>query len=219
MSASKFGCHAVLKYIWTLDTTWRGKYWSTNPSLSCVHKHLLSSDWKRLSCLSKYLDTVSVCLCVPVLWWSLQFLNIRELLLSLISKYECKFYVFKLRSTCFSYQESFEFSDSLSLNLHENLFTMCSEDRICLPNSETVLIRKVSDAILDHVWNQFKMAYQPVLQSRQSPSLNIGSSWCVVVFFVFLSQDSRYSAAIYKHESDRCRLFLPFLINLSRFKF
>ena len=44
------------------------------PSLSCVHKHLLSSDWERRPCLSKYLDTVSVCLCVPFLWWSLQFL-------------------------------------------------------------------------------------------------------------------------------------------------
>ena len=44
------------------------------PSLSCIHKHLLSSDWERRLCLSKYLDTVSVCLCVPVLRWSLQFL-------------------------------------------------------------------------------------------------------------------------------------------------
>ena len=44
------------------------------PSLSCVHKHLLSSDWERRPCQSKYLDTVSVCLCVPVLLWSLQFL-------------------------------------------------------------------------------------------------------------------------------------------------
>ena len=42
------------------------------PSLSCVHKHSLSSDWKRRPCLSKYLDSVSVC--VPVLRWSLQFL-------------------------------------------------------------------------------------------------------------------------------------------------
>ena len=42
------------------------------PSLSCVHKHLLSSDWERRPCLSKYLNTVYVCLCV--LRWSLQFL-------------------------------------------------------------------------------------------------------------------------------------------------
>ena len=44
------------------------------PSLSCVHKHLLSSDWKRRPCLSKYLDTVSVCFRVPILQWSLEFL-------------------------------------------------------------------------------------------------------------------------------------------------
>ena len=44
------------------------------PSLSCVHKHLLSFDWERQPCQSKYLDTVSVCLCVPVILWSLQFL-------------------------------------------------------------------------------------------------------------------------------------------------
>ena len=31
------------------------------------------SDWERWPCLSKYLDIVSVCLCVPVFWWSLQF--------------------------------------------------------------------------------------------------------------------------------------------------
>ena len=43
-------------------------------SLSCVHKHLLSSDWERRPCQSKYLNTVSVCLCVPDLLWSLQFL-------------------------------------------------------------------------------------------------------------------------------------------------
>ena len=36
------------------------------PSLSCVHKHLLSFDWGRWPCQSKYLDSVSVCLCVPV---------------------------------------------------------------------------------------------------------------------------------------------------------
>ena len=47
---------------------------SKMPSLSCVHKHLLSFDWERLLCQLKYLDTVSVCLCVPVLLWSLQFL-------------------------------------------------------------------------------------------------------------------------------------------------
>ena len=44
------------------------------PSLSCVHKHLLSFDWGRRPCQSKYLDTVSVCLCVPVILWFLQFL-------------------------------------------------------------------------------------------------------------------------------------------------
>ena len=49
-------------------------YHELTVSLSCVHKHLLSSDWKRQPCLLKYLDTVSVCLCVPVLRWSLQFL-------------------------------------------------------------------------------------------------------------------------------------------------
>ena len=43
-------------------------------SLSCVHKHLLSFNWERRPCQSKYLDTVSVCLCVPVLLWSHQFL-------------------------------------------------------------------------------------------------------------------------------------------------
>ena len=37
--------------------------------------HLLSSDWERRPCHLKYLDTVSVCLCVPVLLWSLQFLE------------------------------------------------------------------------------------------------------------------------------------------------
>ena len=42
--------------------------------MSCVHKHLLSSYWEFRPCQSKYLDTVSVCLCVPVLRWSLQFL-------------------------------------------------------------------------------------------------------------------------------------------------
>ena len=44
------------------------------PSLSCVHKHLLSSDWERRPCPLKYFDTVSVCFRVPVLQWSLQFL-------------------------------------------------------------------------------------------------------------------------------------------------
>ena len=44
------------------------------PSLSWVHKHLLSSDWERQPCQLKYLNTVSMCLCVPVLLWSLQFL-------------------------------------------------------------------------------------------------------------------------------------------------
>ena len=36
------------------------------PSLSCVHKPLLSFDWGRRPCQSKYLDSVSVCLCVLV---------------------------------------------------------------------------------------------------------------------------------------------------------
>ena len=34
----------------------------------------IGRDWKRWPCLSKYLYTVSMCLCVPVLRWSLQFL-------------------------------------------------------------------------------------------------------------------------------------------------
>ena len=44
------------------------------PSLSCVHIHSFSSDWERQLWLSKYFDQVSVCLCVPFLWRSLQFL-------------------------------------------------------------------------------------------------------------------------------------------------
>ena len=36
--------------------------------------NLLSFDWGRRPCQSKYLETVSVCLCVPVPLWSLQFL-------------------------------------------------------------------------------------------------------------------------------------------------
>ena len=43
------------------------------PSLPCVHIHLFSSDWERHLWLSKYLNKVSVCLCVPLLWRSLHF--------------------------------------------------------------------------------------------------------------------------------------------------
>ena len=39
-----------------------------------THKHLLSFDWGRLPCQSKNLVTVSTCLCLPVISWSLQFL-------------------------------------------------------------------------------------------------------------------------------------------------
>ena len=34
------------------------------PSLSCAHIHLLSSDWERRSCLSKYFYCVSMCVLV-----------------------------------------------------------------------------------------------------------------------------------------------------------
>ena len=51
------------------------RYFDRHGRLSQLEeKHLLSSDWERRPCLSKYLDTVSVCLCAPVLQWSLQFL-------------------------------------------------------------------------------------------------------------------------------------------------
>ena len=57
------------------------------PSLSCVHVHLFSSDWERWPCPSKYFDLVSVCLRVPVLLWSFQFLLRVFSFLSLISCY------------------------------------------------------------------------------------------------------------------------------------
>ena len=64
----------------TLTRNWRD-HWMTG-----THKHTetvlryfdislsIGRDWQRRSCLSKYLNTVSVCLCVPVIQWSLQFL-------------------------------------------------------------------------------------------------------------------------------------------------
>ena len=46
----------------------------SSDAIFVVCSHLLSSDWKRWLCLSKYLDAVYLYLCVPVLRWSLQFL-------------------------------------------------------------------------------------------------------------------------------------------------
>ena len=64
-----------MKYCWIMQSILLSFFvnkWT--PSLLHVPIHFFSSDWKRRPCLSKYLDKVSVCLCVPVLWWSLQFL-------------------------------------------------------------------------------------------------------------------------------------------------
>ena len=56
-------------------------------SLSCLHIRSPSSDWERQPCPSKYFDQVSVCLRVPVLRWSLQFLVRDFTFLSLILFY------------------------------------------------------------------------------------------------------------------------------------
>ena len=44
------------------------------PSVLCVHIHLFSSEWERRLWPSKYFNSVSMCLCVPFLRWSLEFL-------------------------------------------------------------------------------------------------------------------------------------------------
>ena len=48
----------------TLTKNWRDHSGQAheNTSLSCVHKHSLSSDWEKWLCPSKYFDFVSVCL-------------------------------------------------------------------------------------------------------------------------------------------------------------
>ena len=60
------------------------------PSLLYVHIYLLSSDWEKHLWSSKYFEYVSVCLCVPFLWRSLQFLASFSPFLSLILCFICR---------------------------------------------------------------------------------------------------------------------------------
>ena len=79
-----FPFHIFFIYVYVcvyIHTQIKGKesensYQKLKRSLEDRHGRLFQSEseWKRLLCLLKYLDTVSVCLCVPVLRWSLQFL-------------------------------------------------------------------------------------------------------------------------------------------------
>jgi hypothetical protein len=57
-------------------------------------------DWERRPCQSKYLDTVSVCLCVPVLLWSLQFQVRVYTFLSLNLWYLMDLYKISFRHMC-----------------------------------------------------------------------------------------------------------------------